>query len=427
MGILRRNPIRPLAVLAALVALGWQESVVDALLGGKLADSANALVTAALFAAVYLVLRILLDQLVPGNVRFPIMVDKIGAPVMGAITGIFASGILVIALQMLPFGPSILGYERYPSDTKHITAKLPGQSQQTELTFNELKTESWNSPTGAMSLMVPVDDWVLGFFNFCNAGLFATDNAPFNKVHPDYLKELFGQRLGIESGARHVALKDTVAVRGVYLNKSAGSYLDQEMFAVRAEQFRSPVKSTPGKAVTPEDIIRAMPKPPLLPDPPTRWLTLRTDIDAKNSLVNSDSDKLFRFSPASVRLVIGGVNYFCQGTLASNLRLVKAQPDDFLLAEGKNIDFVFEVPKEVFGDPKAKELKLPPDTFLEVKRLARVDLSNKVPSIDPPKVVEGVQMVYKKDFPISVGMMSTTRPATRPATSTAPATPPTTP
>src|SRR5438045_4103072 len=102
-----------LSIIAALVALAYQEDL-TALFGGRMNDQANAMSLVVIFAVTYLVLRIFFDWAIPGNVRFPVLLDKVGAPIMGLIAGIFAVGVLVIAAQTLPFGPSIAGYQRFP-------------------------------------------------------------------------------------------------------------------------------------------------------------------------------------------------------------------------------------------------------------------------------------------------------------------------
>src|SRR5689334_22631098 len=102
-----------LAIISALIALGYHEQLVG-LVGGKFNDQATAIALVCLFAITYLVLRVIFDAAIPGNVRFPVMLDRIGAPIMGIIAGIFSVGILAIAAQTLPFGPSIAGYQRYP-------------------------------------------------------------------------------------------------------------------------------------------------------------------------------------------------------------------------------------------------------------------------------------------------------------------------
>src|SRR3954447_2347832 len=84
-----------LAIVAALVALGYQEQVVS-MLGGKFNDQANSIALVVLFAITYLVLRVIFDKAIPGNVRFPVLLDRIGAPIMGLFAGIFCVGIMAI-------------------------------------------------------------------------------------------------------------------------------------------------------------------------------------------------------------------------------------------------------------------------------------------------------------------------------------------
>src|SRR5881394_3324073 len=78
-----------LAVIAAVLAVSYHESVVEGLLGGKMADMAHGMVLLMLFAAIYLVPRLAFDFVVPGNVRVPAIADKVGGAAMGLVAGIF--------------------------------------------------------------------------------------------------------------------------------------------------------------------------------------------------------------------------------------------------------------------------------------------------------------------------------------------------
>src|SRR5580765_1510994 len=130
-----------LAIIAALVALGFQEEIV-AMLGGKFNDQVNAIALVCLFAITYLVLRVIFDAAIPGNVRFPVYLDRIGAPIMGIIAGIFGVGVLVIAAQTLPFGPSIAGYQRYPvSFDKQIIIHQSGRQSDSDAVYDEIDAE----------------------------------------------------------------------------------------------------------------------------------------------------------------------------------------------------------------------------------------------------------------------------------------------
>src|SRR5579884_3691550 len=108
-----------IAVIAAVFALSYHETVVETLLGGRMANQAHAMALLGLFALIYLLLRVVFDKAVPGNVRLPVLMDKVGAVVMGLIAGIFGAGIVAIAAQELPFRTAIAGYTRYPVDDVH--------------------------------------------------------------------------------------------------------------------------------------------------------------------------------------------------------------------------------------------------------------------------------------------------------------------
>src|SRR6476620_6623566 len=96
-----------IAIIAAALAISFHEQVVMSLLGGKMADFANAMVLVGIFALVYILLRTLTDKAVPGQIRLPVIVDRIGGGAMGVVAGVFTAGIFALAAQSLPFGPAI--------------------------------------------------------------------------------------------------------------------------------------------------------------------------------------------------------------------------------------------------------------------------------------------------------------------------------
>ncbi|MGH7176620.1 MAG: hypothetical protein ACREJC_04505, partial [Tepidisphaeraceae bacterium] len=119
------------------------------------------------------------------------------------------------------------------------------------------------------------------------------------------------------------------------------------------------------------------------PLPTQALIVLRTLFN----VAGSDQDRMFRFSPAAVRLCAGGTNYTPLGTLANGV-LVNNRPDDFLLVNvadtDRGADLVFLVEREnVFTDPTppgkgvAEAPTIRDGVFLEVKRMARSDLSGR--------------------------------------------------
>src|SRR5688500_4333879 len=91
------------AVTAAAIAVGYHEVVVMSLLQGAAGDYAHALTLGGLFAVTYIVLRLIFDKAVPGNLRLPVIVDRVGGAAAGVVAGVFTAGIVSLAAQMMPF------------------------------------------------------------------------------------------------------------------------------------------------------------------------------------------------------------------------------------------------------------------------------------------------------------------------------------
>jgi hypothetical protein len=364
------------AVVAAVLAVGYHEHLVGLLLQGRFADQAHAIALVALFAAIYLILRVIFDSMIPGNVQFPPLVDKIGAGAMGVIAGLFAVGLVVIAAQTLPFGPSIGGYTRFevhPEQPVIVPSAMPGRRAQDAVVYNELRGDAldprWDAPglerARREPLMIPADDVVIGMVEQLSDGGSLAGAMAFKRIHPDYLQQSFGVRVGIQVGAQKTALNlgphEHVTVTSVHVLESVPA-LDGEVEAVR----RTPLSWLPPA------------NQPLRPGPEEMLLVVRTMIDTNAA----DGDRIFRFSPASIRLAANGTNYHPIGTLQNARTLFGNKPDDFLLMEvpaETGVDLVFmvrqaDVVGAVAADAPQAELTLRPGVLLEVKRLARIDL-----------------------------------------------------
>lgn len=357
------------AAVAAVLAFSYHEPIAQMLLGGKLADQAYAMILVALFAVIYLILRVIFDNLVPGNVRMPAIVDKVGGAITGLIAGIFAVGILAIATQTLPFGPSIGGYARYGlADKNEVKLPTSGQAQDTYV-YDELKSDKI-SPDDASHLIIPVDDMVVNFVSKLSAGGSLEGDRTLDSVHPNYLDEAFFNRLGMQVGAKHVAIntdkQQQVKVDGLFAIES----LTQQEAEI--PQVRPPRKDLK----------------PLATNPGNQILVVRVTFGDQAT----DDDHNVRVSPAAVRLVANGVNYLPLGTMENHV-LAANKPDDFLIIEpNKPVDFVFYVPRAdvlTGGGGKASKksggaeaeaaesAKVNKGVFLEAKRMARIDLSGK--------------------------------------------------
>lgn len=371
-----------LAVVAGSLALGYHESIVANLLGGKMGDSANAIVLCISFTIIYGIGRILFDSLIPGNVRVPHMVDVIGGAVCGLVVGIFAAGIFAIAMESMPFGPSILMHSRYAiAEDKQVTVN-GARRQETALITGALE-EDLPDESKAAGLLIPVDTMVTDYTAFQSESGSMAGSTKLRDRHPNLVRELFLQRVGIENSAKRVALnvggRKDVNVTALYAPTAPLAQMDGENPSLqRGRNLPKVVKADPSKVT----------------------LIARITV-AKGA---TDTDGRFRFSTGSVRLMANGKDFTPVGVLYdpghTNL-LMNFRADDFLLAgPGEiTIDLVFIVDRsDVLADPSSKDdLKLKPGTFLEVKRLARVDVADMNIANTMPQPITGDGMIWKKE------------------------------
>lgn len=397
------------AVLAAVLAVSYHEVVAGKLLAGAMADSSLALSLIGLFAAIYLILRMIFDSMVPGNLRLPPTLDKVGGAIMGAVAGAFSCGIVVLAAQSMSFGPAIAGYARYPiEDSRDVQVQIVGGRAQEDVTVNDELEEQELDPAQRVKLMIPVDDIVIGTVAKLSDGGSLAGARTLESVHPAYIDEMFLSRLGIQTGARRTALnvggKEQVEVTGVFRIEGELRQTDAELAQVRSRPVTWPSKPPAGKS----------------------FLVVRTLFKTGTA---DDKDDLVRVSPGSVRLVANGVNYTPIGTLQDASMLLANKPDDFLfLKEEQAADFVFivETADVLSGEGDAKTQPTVNDgVFIEVKRLARVDLSGK-PAVAPVKPGPNVE-VMRKPAIIKAPPTPPPQPAQPPAPAPAPAPAPTAP
>ncbi len=362
------------AGIAAFAAWSFHEPlarVADAPLGAY----GDGVALAAIFAIVYFALRTVLDSLIPGNVRFPAVADKIGGAVMGLVAGFFATAIIALMGQLLPIGPSIAMYERYPTQDvefgapRHIGRSLyklrdPRKNDVVEM-YNVLRVPTIGTTEArdeAAELWVPVDRWFVsltdGVSGLDGALAGATDR---KDVYPgdfdDYADAIYGRRLGRQQAALHAAStigerRDvTAGDRGaLFLLDATGG-----IPAVSGEDW-SDARSAVDDTYTPAS--------------GNELLVVRLLFDS-----DAGENEFVRFGPANARLVVDDRQYFPFATLESAQILAIHNPDDRLLARD-GVDLVYEVPAEAFAS--ADKDKLAPPAFVEFKELAVVPLADEV-------------------------------------------------
>ena len=362
-----------LTVLAAVFAIGWHEKVTDMLLKGRFADEAYAITLVAIFVLVYTIGRFTFDKLVPGNLRFPALVDQIGGGAMGLIAGIACAGVALIAIQTLPFSESILGWSRYEVVEKTAAIVRESSSQQVDAVFTELNADKFLNDK-ADAPLVPADEWMLGLVSLLSSENGSLSNGrAWAAVHPNLLQELFGQRVAMLPGARHCALAEKISVDdistlGIIAQKDQERYLSAQGVSIGTRGKR------PAGELKNLELVRKA-------GPGNVLLRVAVSLDADNRDLKSS---VVTFPAAAVRLCVpvsgepGGrlaVNCFPIGTMELGDYLFVTQPDDMLFAQpNKLVDFVFEVPAAAVQKGNRGVNTMVAGSFLEFKRLAREEL-----------------------------------------------------
>lgn len=111
-----------LVITAGALAFAiWQPLTVGLLLG-HITAYAWGVGLLAPFALLLIVLRVIADKLIAGNVQLPNLVNSLGGGVLGGFSGFLTAGIVLIGFGFLPLSPSILGYQAYGPGPKGVKA-----------------------------------------------------------------------------------------------------------------------------------------------------------------------------------------------------------------------------------------------------------------------------------------------------------------
>ncbi|MCX6554639.1 MAG: CvpA family protein, partial [Candidatus Aminicenantes bacterium] len=102
-----------LSVLCAAFALNAYPALASAVLYDRQGPIANGVALIALFVLTLIGSRWLADALVPETVQFGLWADRIGGTAFGLIASMTMVGIVLVIMQMLPFGDFVLGYTPY--------------------------------------------------------------------------------------------------------------------------------------------------------------------------------------------------------------------------------------------------------------------------------------------------------------------------
>ncbi len=114
-----------LTLVCTLLAFGFYEPLAESFLYARQPATADAIMLVALFFIPLLVLRLIFDRILPREITLGVWPDRILGGIFGLVTGILAVGVLIVALQMLPFGKTILTFRPFDDGLRRRQSLAP--------------------------------------------------------------------------------------------------------------------------------------------------------------------------------------------------------------------------------------------------------------------------------------------------------------
>jgi len=338
-------------IAAAAVAFGFFEPLNDVLTKAELHPSYSEPVAfVGLFIITLLILRLLSDMLIRGNVRVPMSVDWGGGALCGFFIAQFSVGILVLGFLMLPFGGRVAMFSR---------TERTGDKELNGLARFE-----------AGGLWLGQDRMAAGLANLLSAGSMKNTDTTLATVYPNFSEWVLWsgntvqpesltapRRKGSDGFERGLRVESVWDVSG----SLAGFYREE----VPTERNKNPKYTERSYA----------------PEAGHKLLGVRLALDASAADAHQNNMK-HRFRPTMIRIVgkrgadpeqfypviIGNLDLGSGG--ASN-RIVDPDNDFSLESGGTTLDVYFDVPTDF--DP----------AFVEYRRHARAAMPGGVEEAAP--------------------------------------------
>jgi len=195
-----------LTIVSATLAFGLYEWVAYTLLIEWKPDLALPIALAVCFGLPLTLSRLALDSLIPRAGLLPALAERVGGAVFGLITAVLIAGVTTTALQMLPFGGSLLGFQRFG----WAAAQATEDDQKDPQRDLEAAKRALNGEDNR--LFFSPDRFAAGFVSMLSDGIFSGERS-FRMDHPDLLTEI-GWSQCIFAECLHLAKPDSVRITG---------------------------------------------------------------------------------------------------------------------------------------------------------------------------------------------------------------------
>lgn len=358
-GLYRTTILFFCCLISAVVAFGFYENVLALLDWEFVRQFGEGSCLLLLFMVTALVLDMISEYALTGNMRLPVLVDRIGGGFVGFWTAMISVGVLCVAIQMLPWDKSVLGYERIE--------RVTGSREVTH------------------RLLLRPDDFVVGLVGYLSDNAMSSDQR-LRSIHPDLLDEVARSNMRVQAESRRVVPPD-VEGAATFDVLSIAEIEDPALGYVRFEKAKSSPTSEDQVKITVESKSRG-------PKDDHRFLVVQCKLRVE---AGDPEDKYHRFTPQQVRMV-GTLHgkpkqYFMAGYREpSEMKaLGLVSPEQPIVFRGQRehaFNLIFEVADDFVP------------SFVEYKRLARaaVPRGEKIPVKSTEAILASLKYVPPLDL-----------------------------
>lgn len=282
-----------LTILAAVLAFGFYEDLYQMQLATYQPDHGRAIALIGIFVVTLLILRTAVDQLIKGNLHFPIYLDRAGGGVIGIITAMVIIGMLAIGFQMLPFGSSFLGFSRFSlydrTSNKEVLNAVkvggPGKGMDDDYKNALFRSEvEWNTlKTSRHNLWLNPDGFTVALVSYLSEFALQGRNG-FADLNPDFLDYLHHMRDGLARESLAAIGPDAIRVKEY-------KYLRENQPVYR----RTRVRNDTGNEFVKFDLADRK------PGPGRRWMEVTAKLSEKTDKLQDR--EAFNFTSSQVRLL----------------------------------------------------------------------------------------------------------------------------
>ncbi len=326
-------------LIGAVVAFSYWENVLVLLKWDFLQRFGEGITLMLLFLVVALVLDLVSERVLTGAMRLPRLVDRIGGGFVGFWTAMICVGVLCVAVQMLPWDRSVLGFERIYLDNKH-----------------QERTRS---------LLLHPDGFTVGLVGYLLDNAFDGGRS-FRGVHPHLLEELARSNMRVQAESRRLVTHGLEG--GTAFDVLTVMEMEEPLLGWARPKREKGEGSKGSSRSGGEDIAIEVSQASREPKEGYRYLVARSKL---SSGAADPEDNYHRFTPQQVRMVgtVNGKPEECylrgyrEPSRMKSLGLVSTeQPILFMGKREQTFDLIFEVPQDFKPE------------FVEYKRLARAEV-----------------------------------------------------